>query len=77
MTQTPIMDEPFEMLADAESVIATLLAALEKLVENYDHYARSEGEMSDAYYCLVKGRHLDWEAARSAIHTARTWDVDQ
>lgn len=68
-------DEAYEMLVDAESAIGKLLAALEKLVENYDHYARSEGEMSDAYYCLVKGRHLDWEAARSAIHAARTWDV--
>lgn len=75
MTQTPIMDEPYETLADAESVIATLLAALEKLVGNYDHYAQSEGDMSDAYYCLVKRCHLDWEAARSAIHAARTWDV--
>ncbi len=71
-----MIDETYEMLVDAESAIANLLAALEKLVENYDHYARTEGEMSDAYYCLVKGRHLDWEAARSAIHTARTRDVD-
>lgn len=70
-----MIDETYEMLVDAESAIANLLAALEKLVENYDHYARTEGEMSDAYYCLVKGRHLDWEAARSAIHAARTWDV--
>lgn len=70
-----MIDDPYEMLADAEATIETLLTALESLVAKKDDFEGSDGDYSDAYYLLVAWANPEWFAAREAIAAAKIWDA--
>lgn len=54
-------------LQTAEATMGEVVEAANYLLGQYDAFGAGDGNHSDAYYGLVKGKHARWEALRSAL----------